>query len=251
MSRRLRSIWLSTPFVRCRYVFVSSISSLALLLTIAQFSKIPGFMKRESDIDGCIHTLDTALSIRTIGGVFPNWHSAFMQLVQILRLPSPLTRHLGKWVDEQIELRRQQKANGDFNSASSDIVSTMLGAAEDSSSSSSRRITDAEVKLTALVNVLAGSDTTSIALTSILFHLYRNPRYLQRLRQELETTPENITFQEAQKLPFLQAVIREGMRVFPSVALPMLRVVPAQGCTIAGVEFPAGVSYIWNNQTAC
>ncbi|CAK1366607.1 Pisatin demethylase [Cercospora beticola] len=207
------------------------------------FNKIPGFVAKESDIDGCIETLDTRLFMSTVGGLFPRLHRGVLKTFQFLGLPNPMTKHLLKWVDHEIDRRRQEKSSGgNFNSTSSDMVSTLLSAAENQSG----RITDTEVQRAAMMNVFAGSDTTSIALTSILFHVYRNPKHLERLRQELEeavqngTASENITFQEAQKLPFLQAVIKEGMRVFPSVALPMPRVVPAEGCNIAGVEIPAG-----------
>ncbi|GIZ48171.1 hypothetical protein CKM354_001124400 [Cercospora kikuchii] len=207
------------------------------------FNKIPGFIAREKDVDGCIETLDTGLFANSVGGLYPSFHRAVLQTFQFLRLPNPMTRHLLRWVNDEIERRRREKASGgNFNSTSSDMVSTLLSAAEDQSG----RITDGEVMRAAMTNVFAGSDTTSIALTSILFHLYQSPRHLERLRSELEeaiqnkTASENITFQEAQKLPFLQAIIKEGMRVFPSVALPMPRVVPAEGCNIAGVDFPPG-----------
>ena len=51
-----------------------------------------------------------------------------------------------------------------------------------------------------------------------------------------------VTFQEAQKLPFLQACIKEGLRIHPVTGLPLARVVPDGGATIAGQFFPANVS---------
>lgn len=54
---------------------------------------------------------------------------------------------------------------------------------------------------------------------------------------------EMLTFQEAQKLPYLQACIKEGLRMHPATGLPMARVVPEGGATIAGRYFPAEVSH--------
>ncbi len=50
-----------------------------------------------------------------------------------------------------------------------------------------------------------------------------------------------LSFQEAQKLPYLQAVIKEGLRLHPATGLPMVRVVPKGGATLAGRFFPEKV----------
>lgn len=52
-----------------------------------------------------------------------------------------------------------------------------------------------------------------------------------------------IAFKEAQKLPCLQAVLKESMRMHPAVGLPLGRVVPEAGAVIAGQYFPAGVCF--------
>lgn len=49
-------------------------------------------------------------------------------------------------------------------------------------------------------------------------------------------------YDEATKLPYLVAVIKEGMRMFPSVGLTLPRVVPEGGITIDWKTIPAGVS---------
>lgn len=99
-------------------------------------------------------------------------------------------------------------------------------------------------------NVVAGTDTTSIALAAIFENLITHPAKLSALRQELRAKREAgnisspITFNESLKLPYLQAVLKEAMRLNPSAALPMWRKVPAGGATIAGNIFPAGVSTV-------
>lgn len=53
-----------------------------------------------------------------------------------------------------------------------------------------------------------------------------------------------VTFAEAQKLPYLQAVLQEGLRMHPATGLPMWRAVPKGGAELAGRYFPEGVSVL-------
>jgi cytochrome P450 len=50
-----------------------------------------------------------------------------------------------------------------------------------------------------------------------------------------------VTFQEGQKLVYLQAVIKEALRCHAAVGTILSRVVPAGGAHIAGQFFPGGV----------
>ncbi|KAF7187556.1 Pisatin demethylase [Pseudocercospora fuligena] len=93
-------------------------------------------------------------------------------------------------------------------------------------------------------NINAGSDTTSTTLSAILYHVHKNPEVLAKLRQELEENERNgnisspITFKQAQSLPYLQAVIKETLRIHPAVGITLPRVVPQGGVHIAGHFFP-------------
>jgi cytochrome P450 len=59
--------------------------------------------------------------------------------------------------------------------------------------------------------VLAGSETTAITLTAILYYLVKNPGAYEKLQQEVDRAfghippGEAVPFQEAQKLVYLDA----------------------------------------------
>ena len=97
-------------------------------------------------------------------------------------------------------------------------------------------------------NVGAGSDTTSITLTALLYHMVRNKKTYIKLRNEIRSAVEKgevsepITFEQAQRLPYLQFVVKETLRIHPATGLPMWRVVQESGVTIADTFFPGGVS---------
>ncbi|ETN43130.1 uncharacterized protein HMPREF1541_02288 [Cyphellophora europaea CBS 101466] len=104
----------------------------------------------------------------------------------------------------------------------------------------------AKVFATAITNVGAGSDTTSVSLSGVLYHLMRTPECYNKLRAEIDNAAATgkasnpIQYHEAQALPYLQACIKEGLRMHPATGLPLARVVPAGGATLAGTYFPAG-----------
>ncbi|EQB54556.1 cytochrome P450 [Colletotrichum gloeosporioides Cg-14] len=95
-------------------------------------------------------------------------------------------------------------------------------------------------------NVAAGSDTTSISLTSALYHLLTTNGVSERMYEELDSQgfcsslDEHITFDQAQQLPYLQMVIKEALRLHPAVGLPMWREVVGSGLDVDGTHFPPG-----------
>lgn len=98
-----------------------------------------------------------------------------------------------------------------------------------------------------LSNIIAGSDTTAISLSAILYYLLKYPNTMIKLREEIQKHEEEgrcsnpvITFKESQDMPYLQAVMKEAMRLHGAVGLPLWRVVPEGGTEIAGKYFPAG-----------
>ncbi|KAL9113808.1 MAG: hypothetical protein Q9187_007568, partial [Circinaria calcarea] len=93
--------------------------------------------------------------------------------------------------------------------------------------------------------ILAGSDTTALTLRAILYYTLKNPQVQRRLCNDLAiaklTLP--ISYDSTQKLPYLDAVIRESMRMHPSVGLPLERTVPPEGLKLPDGRFiPAGTA---------
>lgn len=74
----------------------------------------------------------------------------------------------------------------------------------------------------------AAYETTASAFRLILFHVYTNEEILRRLREEtasLAAGPsEAISLTKVQQLPYLTAVLTEGMRLSPAVASRAARV---------------------------
>lgn len=90
---------------------------------------------------------------------------------------------------------------------------------------------------------IAGSDTTATVIRSTMLYLMTTPRVLNKLRDEIETNNLSrpvITDAEARQMPFLQAVIKEGLRIFPPVAGLMAKQAPPEGHYWKDTFIPGG-----------
>jgi cytochrome P450 len=97
-------------------------------------------------------------------------------------------------------------------------------------------------------NILGGADSTGSMLRSVVCFLVEHPDALETVRNELrdkQGTTTGLTlpipqWHELQNLPFLDACIKESLRLDPPFAMPLERVVPAEGATICGHFYPGG-----------
>jgi cytochrome P450 len=87
--------------------------------------------------------------------------------------------------------------------------------------------------------LLAGTDTLSITLVNILFHLSNSPPLVQRLQMEIDSL-DNTSLQSLEKLHLLTATIKEGLRLSHGVLGRLPRLAPSGGWTFEGVHVPSG-----------
>ncbi|PKS13186.1 hypothetical protein jhhlp_000531 [Lomentospora prolificans] len=98
----------------------------------------------------------------------------------------------------------------------------------------------------ALLQVVAGNDTSATAIRMVMLYLMTNPSAYIRLQSEIDGAIElqkissPIKNVEARELPFLQAVIKEGLRVLPPAGGAFYKTVPPEGDVIAGLFVPGG-----------
>jgi hypothetical protein len=96
-----------------------------------------------------------------------------------------------------------------------------------------------------------GGDTTGNTLMVGAFHLLKNPNAYAQLKAELrsvwpkvEDAPPALRVLEA--LPYLNAVVKEALRINVGVVSGLPRVVPKEGAKINGVFVPGGVCFIYS-----
>ncbi|RCV31434.1 hypothetical protein SETIT_6G176900v2 [Setaria italica] len=95
----------------------------------------------------------------------------------------------------------------------------------------------------------AGSDTMAITVEWAMAELLRNPGAMAKLRAEIEGalgSKEAVEEADAASLPYLQAVVKEAMRMHPVAPLMLPHRVVEDGVEIGGYAVPKGCAVIFN-----
>ncbi|KAF2131728.1 pisatin demethylase [Dothidotthia symphoricarpi CBS 119687] len=196
-----------------------------------------GLMEDNGDKSGIIPILGEALAYSTYVGLVPGVHWWVGKITGLLGIKPDFVK-----VQDYAELHLTNRASGKTESPSNgrDFLDILLPLEE------AGKVTRKITMTVCLQNIAAGSDTTAISLAAVIGFLAMNPSCLHTLRQELDGATqrgelsEPAAFKETQKLPYLQAVISEALRLHPAVGMPLTRVVGQGGAQLAGQYFPAG-----------
>ncbi|KAK7425512.1 hypothetical protein QQZ08_007953 [Neonectria magnoliae] len=215
------------------------------------YSKRLGFLDQGQDIGGIIKNLESHLWYATMVGVYSPLHPYLAPIRSRLGRGGKGRAYIIEFTKQCLaEHRSKPKAVATEESdylagqpSTMDLLSKFLA----KNSEDESPFTQYHVLAGCVSNMVAGSDTTAISLSAILYQLLCSPEKLKTLRQEIDgffskqtSALKRITFQESLGLPYLQAVIKEALRLHPATGLPLERVVPEGGATISGKFFPAG-----------
>ncbi|KAK2050953.1 cytochrome P450, partial [Colletotrichum caudatum] len=107
-----------------------------------------------------------------------------------------------------------------------------------------------KLQSTSLAIIMAGSETISTALAGITYFLATYPDFMKKLCDEVRTSfaaEDEIDMESVQKLRYMSAVINEGMRMFPPVAMGIPRKVFDGGGVFLGQFVPKGtLVQVWH-----
>jgi hypothetical protein len=225
------------------------------------FSKQFGFLDQGKDVDNTLKNIEDSLWSGIVMAELPELddlrNSALFQLLPFVGNYKTNMNMLAKVSDAsqryEVQLTVWQKAQSVLAERGHNTVvdrRDLLSRFFMIQKENPKRFDDSDVLMLTMLNIFAGSDTTSIALRAILYYLIQNERSHKILMAELDEAyrtgqlSEKSTFAEAQKLPYLQACIKEAMRLHPSLGTQHVRWVPEGGATIAGTYLPAKVRHI-------
>ncbi|KAI0634825.1 cytochrome P450 monooxygenase pc-bph [Trametes polyzona] len=103
----------------------------------------------------------------------------------------------------------------------------------------------AELTAEALTQLIAGSDTTSNSSCAITYYLAKHQDVQAKLQKELDDALANeddavASYESVKRLPYLEAVVNEGLRLHAPSGIGLPRVVPPGGLEVCGRFFPEG-----------
>lgn len=196
------------------------------------FSDDQGFMQKQSDLG---NTLEGARQR------FQHWHDwqTIPQIEKLLfknRFSSSVagTSPLAVLAQERLQTRLEKGGLGTH----SDLLDRYLQAGErdpvlfDKSS----------IIGLCISTIHAGAETTAATLNLTLYHLLRHPRAFEKLKDEIRSASLSSppSWASVLKLRYLEAALKEAMRMNPLLLDPMERDVPAPGLDIGGIFVPGG-----------
>lgn len=152
-------------------------------------------------------------------GPFPPWRS-------FLRLRNGIHRGI------ENEMAYRQSAPG---GARNDVLAALMDARDETGAG----LGEQEILDEVMTMVLAGNDTTATALAWAVYHIFRDPKVLAGLREEIETAGgDDLVAARITTLPYLDATVREVLRVAPIFLFTMRRL--TRPMHLGKTEFAAG-----------
>ncbi|KAK5092857.1 hypothetical protein LTR70_006037 [Exophiala xenobiotica] len=211
------------------------------------FSQKLGFLEQGRDVDGMMQAIEGMLAYASLCGQVPEMHHLLLgnPLFTTLMPAMETWNQVLVFTMKAINNRASIKRDGELINADSE-GRDMLSRWAYVKSSNPDKMSTRDIIVHLSTNVFAGSDTTAIALRAIVYFLCRHPQCMQKLLHEIDNADRAgklsnpISYKEACEMPYLYGVLKESMRLHPSVGLLMERHVPAQGVEIDGHFLKAG-----------
>ncbi|KAI5927227.1 cytochrome P450 [Camillea tinctor] len=192
------------------------------------FSQPFGFLKSGNDVKSMIHTAESVMHYFGVVGQMPVLDK-FLGKNPYSPIKLPTFANAAGFCAQRL-MERLSNPDLEKGQGQKDFLGRFLEAKQQYPDV----VGDNEVIGYLLLNMLAGADTTAITQKAIIYFVLRNPQVYQKLRAELDAA--SLTFptayDDARKLPYLEAVIQEALRIHPPVGNVLERVVPQSGLTL-------------------
>lgn len=186
--------------------------------------------------------------INSIAQMFSNNMAAFLLPKWSRNLLPFWGRYIAGWegifsfakelIDKKMEVIRQRVENS--QDVEGEYLTYLL-------SNTQLSIKDVYGSVTELL--LAGMDTTSNTLTWAMYLLSKNPQSQDRLYKEVSTSvpaDQIPSAEEVTRMPYLKAVIKEALRMYPVVPLNA-RIITEKDVTVGGYHFSKNTPFTFCN----
>lgn len=128
----------------------------------------------------------------------------------------------------EIEARRNEN-----NTAGTDVLSLLMSARDEAGNP----MTDEELKNQLITLLFAGHETTATALAWAFYWIHKSPEVREKLLAELATVSDVSDIKALHQLPYLDAVCKETLRIYPVAMITFPRITK-HSIKIGDYEYP-------------
>jgi cytochrome P450 len=196
----------------------------------ATFSEPIGYLEKGYDFDKTIEISDKAMEYFALVGEYPILDH-LLDKNPIYRIGPPAFGNITNISVQHLVDRLQGKDTHYHDRSKPDFLDRFIEA----KSTHPDIVDDGQIISYLMINMIAGADTTAISLRAVIYFSLKNRHVWKRLQEEIpaqRSDPSPLAFKHANGLPYLNAVIREAMRLHPGVAMILERYVPPGGLTL-------------------
>jgi len=181
-----------------------------------------------------MRSIISRITVRGVGVEFP----IVTALGKVLRfVPNQTIQDIFCPNDVLYEHGRKYLDSIKASETSSNIFSNIAAEAE-----AGEKLSVDDVHIEASGLIIAGTDTTATTLTYLVWAVLSQPRLQQELEAEVATLNEDFGDTDLEKLPLLNGVIEETLRLYGAAPAGLPRSVPPGGVTIDDQVIPAGTT---------
>lgn len=198
------------------------------------FSRRLGFLEQGHDVDHMLADLDKEFKYRGVVQNLPWLDNWLKKNPLYLALKAPSSNFVGR-AKTLIGARLQDEKHDGH-----DMMDGFLEAQQ----KFPETVTPAVLAVYVTTNLLAGSDTTAVSMRSVIYYVLKTPGVLQKVRDEVDAkiaTEYPPSYKTAMDLTYIDACIREALRMHAIGSFLLERVVPETGYQLSsGKKFLPG-----------
>ncbi|ROW10049.1 hypothetical protein VPNG_06518 [Cytospora leucostoma] len=204
------------------------------------FSQPIGYLEKGHDFDGTLGDSETALDYFAVVGMIPVLDHWFDKNPVVHIGPPGFNTITGISLRHLVD--RYQGKDADYHDPEQpDFLDKFIEAKH----ANPKEVDDAQIISWLMINMIAGADTTAATLRSAFYYSFRDKRIWKRLQDETLTAGLHnkipVAYSDARAIPYVEAVVREALRILPGVSMPLERYVPQGGYRLSdGSLLPEG-----------
>ncbi|KAI1612921.1 pisatin demethylase [Exophiala viscosa] len=209
------------------------------VLTQIAFEKPFGYLSKNEDVFNYVHEVSGFLHVLEFGSNFPFIQNLFFsKLMSGMQPRSTDKTGMGAMLGVAERVAKERFAPG--AKQHDDMLGSFI----------KHGMTQDEIVTEAMLQILGGSDSTATAVRTTFLYILTNPIVYAKLVNELDTNAHRLsspvlTTADSQSLPYLQACIKEGLRIFPPLTGLQGKIAPPGGETVNGYYLPEGIEVCW------